>query len=432
VKLKKLNARGFSHDILLVLFVVIFAIAGVAYLVASHASTATPTFTYLALDQPASVQPTAWGKTIQTLVPWNGKIYAGYGDYNTNTGPIAINPFVPFDPNDPNSKTFANPPEAQPCDTSVYRATGAGCDLTEEVDTFRIINGKLYAPSVDPQSVSNSSLSTDYAVGSLVNGVPSWQQVGPADTLKGIGFEHAYDMATLTGSDLWEVGSQVNGVNSAGVASGDAVAYRSLDGGTTWAKMLDVLPTGPNAEIRFFMAGVYNGKLYLQPTDFDYGVLSYSEVFDGTSWSKGPQFLGYGGYHPQTFAGKMVYLGGSGGQPLASSLYAFDGSKSNAVGPTSFYDYAIDNTTVTNGTVTPTLYALGYNDVVYSTIDLTNWYQQTTAPTTSVSIGVLKGQIYVGTTDSKIYSAPVNTAPTLVNGSVKLPHANGKGGHVPK
>lgn len=37
MKRKKLDARGFSHDILIVLFVVIFAIAGVAYLVASHA-----------------------------------------------------------------------------------------------------------------------------------------------------------------------------------------------------------------------------------------------------------------------------------------------------------------------------------------------------------------------------------------------------------
>lgn len=35
--LKKLDARGFSHDVLIVLFVVIFAIAGVGYLVASHA-----------------------------------------------------------------------------------------------------------------------------------------------------------------------------------------------------------------------------------------------------------------------------------------------------------------------------------------------------------------------------------------------------------
>jgi len=37
MKIKKLNMAGVSHDILIVAFVAIFAIAGVAYLVASHA-----------------------------------------------------------------------------------------------------------------------------------------------------------------------------------------------------------------------------------------------------------------------------------------------------------------------------------------------------------------------------------------------------------
>jgi peptidoglycan hydrolase-like protein with peptidoglycan-binding domain len=39
-KLQKLNKRGFSHHIVLAAFVVVFAVAGVAYLVASHAQTA--------------------------------------------------------------------------------------------------------------------------------------------------------------------------------------------------------------------------------------------------------------------------------------------------------------------------------------------------------------------------------------------------------
>ncbi len=42
MKLKKLNARGFSHDIVLVLFIVIFAIAGVGYLVVSRADNCSP------------------------------------------------------------------------------------------------------------------------------------------------------------------------------------------------------------------------------------------------------------------------------------------------------------------------------------------------------------------------------------------------------
>ncbi len=37
MKLKKLNTRGFSHELVLVAFVVIFAVAGVGYVVSSHA-----------------------------------------------------------------------------------------------------------------------------------------------------------------------------------------------------------------------------------------------------------------------------------------------------------------------------------------------------------------------------------------------------------
>jgi hypothetical protein len=40
-KMKKLNMRGFSHDVVAVLFVVVFAIAGIAYLVGSHADSVT-------------------------------------------------------------------------------------------------------------------------------------------------------------------------------------------------------------------------------------------------------------------------------------------------------------------------------------------------------------------------------------------------------
>lgn len=43
MKIKKLNARGFSHDVVLVAFVAIFSIAGVTYLVASHANGKTAT-----------------------------------------------------------------------------------------------------------------------------------------------------------------------------------------------------------------------------------------------------------------------------------------------------------------------------------------------------------------------------------------------------
>ncbi|MDB5171195.1 MAG: hypothetical protein JWO35_889 [Candidatus Saccharibacteria bacterium] len=45
MKIKKLDVRGFSHDILMVAFVVIFAVVGVGYVVASHADSCTSSST---------------------------------------------------------------------------------------------------------------------------------------------------------------------------------------------------------------------------------------------------------------------------------------------------------------------------------------------------------------------------------------------------
>jgi len=51
MKLKKLNARGFSHDLFIVAFVAVFAIAGVGYLVSSHADSCPP------VSGPVTVKP---------------------------------------------------------------------------------------------------------------------------------------------------------------------------------------------------------------------------------------------------------------------------------------------------------------------------------------------------------------------------------------
>ncbi len=56
MKIKKLNMRGFSHDMFLVLFVVVFAIAGVTYLVASHADPCNPGTVSGPIIYPASGQ----------------------------------------------------------------------------------------------------------------------------------------------------------------------------------------------------------------------------------------------------------------------------------------------------------------------------------------------------------------------------------------
>jgi len=56
MKLKKLNTRGFSHDTVLLAIVVIFAIGGVGYLVASHAATPCNTQTFAPGDTGTCVE----------------------------------------------------------------------------------------------------------------------------------------------------------------------------------------------------------------------------------------------------------------------------------------------------------------------------------------------------------------------------------------
>lgn len=60
----------------------------------------------------------------------------GYGDWDTNTGPMAINPF------ELSTETFDGVALSIPA---------------ESIDTIRTINGKLYIPSADPQGVIHSA-----------------------------------------------------------------------------------------------------------------------------------------------------------------------------------------------------------------------------------------------------------------------------------
>lgn len=71
MKIKKLDMRGLSHDLMIVAFVVVFAIAGVAYLVASHADSCSPSLKPVsgAVSVPASsgCKQTTIGCTIKGL-----------------------------------------------------------------------------------------------------------------------------------------------------------------------------------------------------------------------------------------------------------------------------------------------------------------------------------------------------------------------------
>lgn len=307
-------------------------------------------FTKVATHPQAAAQPTAKGKTISALKECNGKLYSGYGDYGSNTGPIAVNPF--------DGSSFATSPELGAADT-------------EAILGYRSIGGKLYAPSIDPR------VSSDFAVGSAGSTGPSWMNPAPIHT------SHAFDMATLTGSDLWLVGS----------SGSDAVAWRSLDGGATWAEMLRIPPaSGASGDFaRFYGVGVQGGKLYLQASDYYTYVQSTSKVFDGSRWSDGPSLNAPLG-HSEPFAGKLLFHGNAHPGTIGP-LAAFNGSTMTIL-QESIFDYTVDNGTV---------YALTTDRKVLASRDLTTWTQVGSAPSVARSIGVMGGKVYLGGTDSGIY-----------------------------
>lgn len=312
------------------------------------------TVTAKVADHPQAVlQATAAGKRLHTLKTWNGKIYAGFGDYGANTGPIAITPF----------------------DGTSFGAQQIAAD-TEAIYLFREIQGKLYGLSADPKS------SADVVIGTVADGTVSW--VNKRFT----GMTHVYDVFTYTGSDLWIVGSQ-------GVY---ARAYRSLDGGVTWQLSLSVAnqnTTRTDDFARFYGAIVHGGKIYVQATDF-YGTLHpTSKIFDGQTWADGPSLGNFNS--ATTFAGQTVF---HSGYHVANWGYLgkFDGSTVTAL--KYIYNYTIDGNT---------LYALSTDGkgTIYKTTDLINWTTVGATTANARSIAVLNGEIFVGDTDAAIYKVQV-------------------------
>ncbi len=193
-------------------------------------------FQAIATHPQANAQPTAAGKVLGELAFDGDKLIAGFGDYGANTGPIAINPYN--------------------ITTGVFEGNQLNFE-TEKVMVIREINGKLYAPMADPRAAQTSTLT-----GFASNRTGSWQVV------TGINSVHLFDITTVTGSDLWVVGSALL---DGSTTDAGAVVYRSLDGGATWQKMLALdynglggTGIGAYALERYYWAAALNGKLYVQ------------------------------------------------------------------------------------------------------------------------------------------------------------------------
>jgi Secretion system C-terminal sorting domain len=319
----------------------------------------------------AAVQPSSIGKFIATLQAWNGILYSGYGDYGANTGPISITSFNPV------TKVF----------TEEFSAN------TEAIYNFRPIGNRLYAPSIDIKSYAQPG---DYFV---LDSIGTWTAVNCGATT------HAYDMASLGGSDLWVVGSK-------GYA---AAVWRSSDYGASWQlNRLDSIAVDTTGNFaRYYFCAAYMGKLYVQARDYRTPLHPKSKVFDGNEWNDGPDFFPNShkslGWKPEEFAGKLVYRSWSPPNTV-SKLWVYDGNYADWLDMMYVYDICIDG---------EYLYALYHNGFdaahVRRTLDLQDWEIIAEAPVNSRSIALVNDKIYLGTTTSEILES-AGSLPT------SLPH----------
>jgi len=330
----------------------LFRLAPVAlYLVAVSASGCAPRSLevdtapgfFLVGENPfAAAQPTPRGRRLHTLEGWRNELYIGYGDYSEDTGPIEISAW------DPRQRVFSSKLSFD----------------TEAVEHYRAIGDRLYAPAIDPRGQGQSA--------SVAIGEPDgrwWNN-------KNVFVTHAYDVATLDGTDLWLVGSRGR----------QALAARSSDGGRTWATALTVSPQNdPRGAARFYFVFAYQGRLVVQAEDVDRGLHPRSHIFVNGGWTEGPDLRPLQSCKPLPFAGKIVYRGLAG-------LMVYDGTSARPVGP-EVADLVVDG---------GTLYVLS-GGLIVSTPDLSTWTTVAAAPADASSLGVLHGQLYVGTADSKLY-----------------------------
>jgi hypothetical protein len=303
----------------------------------------------LGVHPQAQAQPTATGRALVTLCPWQGRLYIGYGDYQQNTGPIDVTAW------DPTRSAF----------TTIHTSD------TEAIYNYRAIGASLYAPATDRRQ------SADYAVGE------PWRDENPVTVA------HAYDMATLDGTDLWLVGSSEDGYRP--------TAWRSTDHGAHWAIAHQLGSNG-----RYYFAAVYHHKLYLE--SWSRVPMGPSEVFDGTSWSPGPELLPAGGhgFRPIVFAGLLLY---ATKQTLNSvyfelnstpnKLLGFDGTLTSIVFARELLDFFADERE---------LLVLDAEGTIWRTTDLANWSHVAVATALHPrSVALLDDVLYLGTTDARLY-----------------------------
>lgn len=178
----------------------------------------------LGTNQPATV--TAF-PALHTLKAFEGRIYMGYGDWNQYPAAVVTS--------------------YQPSDGSFHLEFSA---YTDSIGIFREVGGKLYLPSIDPVHFQDFH-DLSYRSGGV------WRDQSP------VGMFHVFDVATVTGTDLWITGAK--SVND--TTNNNAAVFRSLDGGRTWTDQ-----TIQSTRARYYWGFPLRGNFYVRDTVYTNGI----------------------------------------------------------------------------------------------------------------------------------------------------------------
>jgi hypothetical protein len=295
------------------------------------------------------------GRRVSDIAVQGNNLIVGYGDYNANTGPIDV--------------------------AALDATTGAASVLlaatpTEAILTYRTIDGVLYGPETDPRTPWLAP--AGYATSS-----GGWHSVRNSPA------QHLYDI-TKVGNKLVLVGSYSDPVTG---AEGGAVAYVSSDDGATWqVGQTDASTPAAVGYERYYWAVNLNGKIYMQAESVT--PAAPVRIFDGTRWSKGTTdriCAAYEGHYVEAFNG-LIYCGSrvsDGSRWTQTSLYVVDWFKYGG------FLYGVDQ----NGKVIRTN---GIRGKGRNSLQVT-WEAVGQGPTTSRSIAIVNGRIYLGQIDGSVW-----------------------------
>lgn len=338
-------------------------------------------------------QPTSFGRRIARLTPFAGKIYPlSYGDLDTNTGPLDV---VALD-----------------VTAQTIGAVEATLN-TEQFCTVRVIGGKIYAPYADPRGTNSDPTQGQYAV----CGAPgSWTVVTSVT-----GVTHAFDVAE-TVDGLWVCGSRDD----------VAVVWRSTDDGATWGEALTVT-TGPDGA-RFYAFAQFGGDLIaFYFDDVTTTALAYMWTAGGTEWTLLDPYPLVVAAAPVritdtlaqfTYQGADIWIGVSTTKDTSLSGAnipriivhpdsGLDPSAILATFPARVRDIPADagadaqlfDARIDGGA----LWVLTGNHEVWRADAAGTWQLVTAVNTTAISLAVVDGWIYLGTSNGRILRVAVPT-----------------------